>query len=107
MAGKRWQGFIDLTGKRFCRWVAIRPIRKPNTIQIFWLCKCQCGMQKTVMGNDLRHGKSKSCGCLRVETSRRNGLNRKRHAHARHGAQTREYRSWQAMRARCCYKKHE
>lgn len=29
-----------------------------------WLCKCECGKQKSVLGSSLRSGHTKSCGCL-------------------------------------------
>jgi len=29
-----------------------------------WNCVCDCGNKKTVPGNDLRRGGTKSCGCL-------------------------------------------
>ena len=32
-----------------------------------WLCKCNCGNEKIVIGNNLSSGKSKSCGCLKTE----------------------------------------
>ncbi|MBT3456271.1 hypothetical protein HN446_04355 [bacterium] len=28
-----------------------------------WLCKCDCGKEHTVRANDLKEGKTKSCGC--------------------------------------------
>ena len=30
-----------------------------------WLCRCECGNIVTVMGNNLRRGHTKSCGCLK------------------------------------------
>lgn len=32
---------------------------------IRWLCKCDCGNYTVVIGNNLRFGQVKSCGCLR------------------------------------------
>lgn len=40
--------------------------------QALWLCKCSCNgdnSETVVIGSDLRSGKTKSCGCLRKETS--------------------------------------
>src|SRR6266508_4204405 len=57
---------IDLTGKRFGRWQVIE--RGPTVkTQISWLCKCECGIDKFVVGYSLRHGTSQSCGCLTIE----------------------------------------
>ena len=32
-----------------------------------WLCSCECGKQVLVIGQLLRNGKTKSCGCLRAD----------------------------------------
>lgn len=63
-----------------------------------WLCRCQCGEVKQVGHYDIVSGSTKSCGCLR--RSRTIGL---AHTHncSHHGFKTPEYRSWEAMRARC------
>ena len=36
---------------------------KNNKKLIHWICKCRCGIIKSVSGNNLRSGISKSCGC--------------------------------------------
>jgi hypothetical protein len=56
---------IDLTGKRFGRWTvrAYAGDRK-------WSCLCDCGARGMVDGNELRRGKSKSCGCLARELAK-------------------------------------
>jgi hypothetical protein len=67
---------VDLTGRRFGRWVVLSygGHRKPDP-NIYWLCRCDCGTVKTIVGNSLRGGGSKSCGCLRDDLSRqRHGL---------------------------------
>ena len=32
-----------------------------------WICLCDCGNKTVVIGDALRHGNTKSCGCLRRE----------------------------------------
>lgn len=32
-----------------------------------WLCKCDCGNKKVISQDDLKSGKTNSCGCLRKE----------------------------------------
>ena len=56
---------IDLTGKRFERWLVIKyAYHNPD---IFWLCKCDCGVERAVNGSILRKNQSKSCGCYAKE----------------------------------------
>lgn len=60
--------FKDLTGKRFGKLVVIKQDQDyifPSGIRATtWLCKCDCGNYKTIIGNSLRNGLTKSCGCL-------------------------------------------
>lgn len=57
---------IDLTGQRFGRWtVMARAERKGANAR--WRCRCECGNEKDVYGNNLRRGVSVSCGCFRNE----------------------------------------
>lgn len=61
----------DLTGKKFGRWEVIEQVedyiepRGKNIDQ--WLCRCECGTYKKVLGYALKRGSSQSCGCLRRE----------------------------------------
>jgi hypothetical protein len=90
--------FIDLTGQRFGRWLVISA---DVVARRKWLCRCDCGNQKSVAGHTLTGMLSKSCGCARdEETSRRN---------FKHGVVTgchrattpRTYNCWRNMKARC------
>lgn len=58
---------IDLTGKRFNRWTVIEQAAPGEGYSTRWLCECDCGTVKTVDGQLLRSGRSKSCGCLQEE----------------------------------------
>lgn len=64
-----------------------------------WLCSCECGKQVSVIGQLLRNGRTKSCGCLRsdraVETASKHGgyVGRK---------PTRTMRIWKNMIQRTC-----
>lgn len=62
--------FIDLTNRRFGRWVVLShtPNSKPGTSR--WRCRCDCGrVKEAVLYTSLTKtkGGSKSCGCLRAE----------------------------------------
>lgn len=85
----------DLTGQRFGALIILGiGEKRRNTTGAWWVCKCDCGNQKSLPSSDLVAGKINSCGCLhRFLTS---SLLQK------HGkTRTRVYRIWQAMRTRC------
>ncbi|WP_179394529.1 AP2 domain-containing protein [Lacticaseibacillus absianus] len=63
---------IDLTGQRFGRLTVLgRAKQRSANRNARWECLCDCGKHKVVEGYHLRHGLVASCGCLRVETSRK------------------------------------
>lgn len=56
----------DLVGETFNYLTVIEYInKKPG---VYWKCKCKCGKEVIVSGNDLKRGHTKSCGCLRKES---------------------------------------
>ena len=67
----------DLTGIRFGRLVALRRIevQKNNKIIVKWHCKCDCGNEKDILMSSLTSEKTKSCGCIRKETTAKLRLN--------------------------------
>ena len=56
--------FLDLTGKRFGKLVAISYSSGSRHNEGVWLCKCDCGKDTFVSSANLRTGNTKSCGCL-------------------------------------------
>ena len=64
---------IDLTGQRFGRWTVL--CRAGNYGDYLldghtsptWLCRCDCGNVRLLTGNNLRMGKSLSCGCAKKQ----------------------------------------
>jgi hypothetical protein len=48
----------DLTGQVFGLLTALHHVRSGD-----WLVRCECGTEKVVMGQNLRTGQAKSCGC--------------------------------------------
>ena len=61
---------IDLTGMEIGRLTVLsRDLSKPSGAgkSAYWLCQCECGTIKEVMGRNLRNGRSKSCGCYKKE----------------------------------------
>ena len=56
-----------------------------------WVCKCDCGNTKVINGNNLRQGKSTTCGC----SLRKHGMRN-----------TRLWNIWDGMMKRCYNPKH-
>ena len=54
---------IDLTNKKFGKLTVIKQDGRDNSGKIMWLCRCDCGTEKRIRGNELRQGKTISCGC--------------------------------------------
>ena len=63
--------FKDETGKRYGRLTVLyRDESKPkgHGHKVWWICKCDCGNIKSIKGENLRRGLTKSCGCLQKES---------------------------------------
>jgi hypothetical protein len=56
----------DLIGQKFGKLLILKPAPSRHG-RACWLCQCDCGKTKSVLGQNLRKGKTKSCGCLRRE----------------------------------------
>ena len=88
----------DLTGMRFGQLLVLERAEdyiQPNgRRRVQYKCLCDCGCVKNIMGDSLKAGRSRSCGCGVIEA------NRKRQT--KHGMRhTRLYNVWCSMRGRC------
>lgn len=57
---------VDMSGQRIGKWTVLRmDDSKERTAKIGtrWICRCDCGKEKSVSGYSLRNGTSLSCGC--------------------------------------------
>ena len=89
---------VGLAGKTFGRWTVLRRGEGPIRLGAHWVCRCECGSEKTVRGNTLTVGKSRSCGCLNADVQRAKCVTRNR----THGlSKTRTYDTWANMVQRC------
>lgn len=67
---------MDLTGMRFgmltvlSREGTYKSENDPFASIPTWRCRCDCGKETVVMGNNLKHGGTRSCGCLRAAKSK-------------------------------------
>jgi hypothetical protein len=89
----------DMTGLRFGKLTVIERNGSKRG-RAAWHVRCDCGSESTAIGQDLRSGETRSCGC----GARKGAI--ARHGQARHGAVTPTYVTWQAMMKRCYYPRH-
>jgi hypothetical protein len=89
---------IDLTGQRFGRLTVVARAENNKRGQRQWGCECDCGNHVVILRASLRHGHTRSCGCLKKEKSTQHArsLNLK---HDMHGTPT--YQSYQSAKRRC------
>lgn len=59
----------DLTGKKFGHLLVVAPAENDVSGKSKYLCKCDCGKFKTIVGGSLSRGLSKSCGCIKSNFS--------------------------------------
>jgi hypothetical protein len=86
---------IDLTGHKYGRLSVVRLHGRTQHGDKRWLCRCDCGNEKIVQGNNLRNQHTMSCGCLNTET------------HTTHGMyHTKIYKVWHGMKSRCVNRSH-
>lgn len=64
----------DISGQRFGRLVVVEQVDSTykHNRSAMWLCKCDCGNEKKILGTTLRTGHGKSCGCYKRDVE--NGL---------------------------------
>lgn len=62
---------IDISKQKFGRLTVIERTAPPERFMcawykssVWWLCECECGRQKKVIGTHLRSGHTQSCKCI-------------------------------------------
>lgn len=86
---------LNLIGQRFGRWTVIEPAENKNGLTM-WLCRCDCGTEKTVRTSHLKSGRSKSCGCHQYDHLRNKPGNYPEEVRIK-----RLYRIWKNILRRC------
>ena len=95
-------------GKRFGRWLVVAgPYQHAGSgrgaARRKWQCRCDCGVVRAVVEVYLTSGRSKSCGCARLEAVAAIGRD-----HRTHGMRdTPEYGVWKSMKQRCLDVNHK
>lgn len=87
---------FNLIGSKFGRLTVLRfvEIRRGRAI---YVCRCECGTEFEAKAKYLCNGDTKSCGCLKIDTSRRNGKATATHGLTNHPM----YKVWSSMKDRC------
>ena len=52
-------------GRKYDRLTLVKSIKYKGLI--YWECLCDCGTRKLIRSDYIRYGRTKSCGCLRVD----------------------------------------
>lgn len=82
-----------LVGQKLGRWVVVGDAGSRGERRL-WLCRCECGTERRVLGGALTSGSSRSCGCLQRE--------RAAAANTTHGMiDSAVYKVWEGMKGRC------
>ena len=79
----------DLTWQKFGRLLVIEKTDLRQNRLVMWKCKCDCGKETIVQGQNLRNGHTQSCGCRKVTAPKHGGTGK------------RMYRIWRNMKQRC------
>ena len=92
--GKR----IDETGNRYGRLTVIGFAGVGAEKRALWRCRCDCGRETVLPGNNLRSGNTKSCGCLNIDMSTKRIVK----LNTKHG-KTHDplFKRWSSMLTRC------
>ncbi len=72
LIGPRGQKRLEMIGQKFGR-LSILSYNKKVSERIsydYYLCRCDCGVEKSIRGAHLRSGATRSCGCLSKEKSK-------------------------------------
>jgi hypothetical protein len=93
---------LDLTGEKFGR-LLVSGLSHKEGRDYIWKCLCECETVCKVKGSSLRTGNTKSCGCLRRESSALQGFQ-----NAKHGMSfTTEILAYRNAMYRCTRPKHK
>ena len=63
--------FIDISGNRYGKLVALERLNIKSKNGVIWRCICDCGNEKNVLSSHLRRNSVESCGCVRKRTMKK------------------------------------
>ena len=85
---------FDMAGKKFGSLTGISRVGTTAHRKPIWLFQCDCGNKKEIVGEAVRSGLCKSCGCHSANVSKASLT-----THGMTG--TREHRAWKGAKTRC------
>lgn len=92
-----------MTGKRIGILTVLERDYSPKDRKgAFWICKCDCGVIKSMHADVLRKP-ARSCGCLAIKQATKNVT--KNHTHKE--TNTLLYKTWSRMKHRCSNENHK
>lgn len=60
--------FVDRTGNQYGKLLVLKlDLEKSTKKRKYWICACECGKLASVNADNLSNGRTKSCGCLKIE----------------------------------------
>lgn len=65
----------SMVGEKHNKWTVLSFDGRNKNNNSMWLCRCDCGTEKVVMGSHLRNGQSKQCKTCSTRINGRKGLN--------------------------------
>jgi hypothetical protein len=64
--------YRNLTGNTFGKLTALYTLTREVGERRFWMCRCECGVEKLIKAHNLTSGETNSCGCAKLASSRAN-----------------------------------
>lgn len=92
---------LDLSGCQFGHLTALRPMGSNHQGNSIWLCACSCGNFVTVNSQNLTRGHTKSCGCLKSQSTISRNISRTKYK----TRENRLYRIYYGIKSRCLNQK--
>jgi hypothetical protein len=65
---------LNAKGVKYNRLTAVKFVELNKSLHAIWLFKCVCGKRRTALLHLVIKGQIMSCGCLAIETRKRNVL---------------------------------
>ena len=96
--------FIDITGERYGM-LTVLSLDSMGVQGARWVCRCDCGIIKTIGVKNLRSGSTVSCGCYAVKSLKEMVRSKVlTHGHLKGHKVSPTYRTWVNMISRCTNK---